>query len=115
MWKPQQHAISAKIDEDVNKEVDKEMSASGIKRNALINMALRWYLTELDEARRKSAQGLFSTKYILNIDTKGFTAEELDKLKHICRGFGCTEEHFITHLLQMAIQEYDNKPLKYMP
>lgn len=115
VYQPQQRAISAKIDDDIDDEVDKEMRSSGIKRNALINMSLRWYLVELDKARRRSAEGYLAHKYILNIDTEDFTGEELEKLKHICRGFGCSEEHFAANLLHMALKDYDNNPIRYMP
>lgn len=115
VYQPQQRAISAKIDDDIDDEVDKEMRTSGIKRNALINMSLRWYLVELDEARRRSAEGYLAHKYILNIDMKDFTGEELEKFKHICRGFGCSEEHFAANLLHMALKDYDNNPIRYMP
>lgn len=115
MWQPQQRAISAKIDDDIDAEVTKEMGASGIKRNTLINISLRWYLAELDEARRRSSEGYSSIKYILNIDMKDLTCEELEKLKHICRGLGCSEERFIINLLHMALKDYDNNPIRYMP
>ena len=114
-YQPQQRAISAKIDDDIDNEVDKEMQASGIKRNALINMSLRWYLAELDEARRRSTEGYARAKYTLELDTKDFTGEELDKLKHICRGFGCSEEHFVANLLHLSLKDYDNNPIRYMP
>lgn len=115
VYQPQQHAISAKIDDDIDDEVDKEMQASGIKINALINMSLRWYLVELDEARRRSAEVYSRMKYILSLDMANFTGEEIEKLKHICRGFGCSEEHFAANLLQMALKDYDNNPIRYMP
>lgn len=114
-YQPQQRAISAKIDDDIDNEVDKEMQASGIKRNALINMSLRWYLAELDEARLRSAEAGCRMKYILNLDMANFTGEEMEKLKHICRGFGCSEEHFAANLLHMALKDYDNNPIRYMP
>lgn len=114
-YQPQQRAISAKIDDDIDDEVDKEMRTSGIKRNALINMSLRWYLAELDEARRRSVEEQGRMKYILGITMEDFTGEELEKLKHICRGFGCSEEHFAANLLHMALKDYDNNPIRYMP
>lgn len=114
-WKPQQHAISAKIDDDINAEVEKEMSASSTKRNTLINMSLQWYLAELDEARRRVVEGYPEGKYILELRMDDFTGEELDKLRHICRGFGCSEEYFVKHLLHLALKDYDNNPIRYMP
>lgn len=50
----QQKAISAKLDNYVSDMVDSEIRATGVSRNALINMALKWYLEELDEARLQS-------------------------------------------------------------
>ena len=51
----QQKAISAKLDNNVSDMVDSETRTSGVSRNALINMALKWYLEELDDARQQSA------------------------------------------------------------
>lgn len=114
-WKPQQHAISAKIDDDINAEMEKEMSASGTKRNTLINMSVQWYLAELDEARRRVVEGYPEGKYILHIDTSEFKIGELEKLKHICRGMGCSEERFVSNLIHMVLKDYDNNPMRYMP
>lgn len=52
-----QHAISAKIDDEVYEQLEDERKASGLKRNRIINLAIRWYITELDEARRKKIAG----------------------------------------------------------
>lgn len=53
----QQKAISAKIDHSIMDMVDAEVATSGVTRNRLINLALKWYLTELDDARRRVASG----------------------------------------------------------
>lgn len=58
----QQKAISAKLDNNVSEMVDNETRATGVSRNALINMSLKWYLEELDEARRSSATGVSRTR-----------------------------------------------------
>ena len=64
----QQKAISAKLDNNVSDMVDSEMKATGVSRNALINMALKWYLEELDEARLLKATREPGMKYILDLD-----------------------------------------------
>jgi hypothetical protein len=52
-----QKAISAKIDCSLLEDIDAEKRTTGVTTNRLINMALRWYLRELDEARREAAHG----------------------------------------------------------
>lgn len=110
-----QVAISAKIDSGNMKAMEAESAASGIKRNRLINLAIKWYLNELDDARRRVCEGGDSQKYILNIDTSNLTRGELEKLDHICRGFGCTLERFVQHTLSVALMDYDKDPYRYMP
>lgn len=110
-----QVAISAKIDSGNMAAMDAEMYASGIKRNRLINMAVKWYLEELDEARREICEGGHIGKYILNVDVSDLPAEELERLDHICKGFGCTKERFALHALRLALRDYDKNPYRYMP
>lgn len=95
--------------------MEAEMAATGIKRNRLINMAIKWYLEELDNARRRVAEGYNSSKYILNVDASDLPTGELEKLDNICRGFGCTKERFVLHVLGMALRDYDKNPYRYMP
>lgn len=52
-----QKAISAKMDEAVMKEIEAERRTTGVTTNRLINMAVKWYLHQLDEARREAAHG----------------------------------------------------------
>lgn len=112
---PMQHAISAKIDNKTFEMAEEECRVSGVKRNRLINLALKWYIRELDEAREKSALGNIDDKYILNVDMAYLTGEELDALQHICRGFGCSQDVLVRHLIRMMLQDYDKNPYKYMP
>lgn len=86
-----QVAISAKIDSHNMAAMEAEMAATGVKRNRLINLAIKWYLEELDNARRRVAEGYCSTKCILNVDVSDLPTGELDNLDFICRGFGCTK------------------------
>lgn len=110
-----QVAISAKIDSSNMAAMDAEMTASGVKRNRLINLAVKWYLEELDEARREVCEGGQVEKNILNVDTRDLTTGELENLDHICRGLGCTKERFALHALSLALQDYDKNPFRYMP
>lgn len=110
-----QVAISAKIDNPIMAMVDAECNCTGIKRNRLINIALEWYLEELDEAREKSALGNVDDKYILSIDMADLTGEELNALQHICRGFGCDQATLVRHLIRMMVGDYDKNLYKYMP
>lgn len=110
-----QVAISAKIDSHNMAAMDAEIAATGVKRNRLINLAIKWYLEELDNARRRVSEGYSSTKYILNVDASDLPTGELEKLGHICRGFGCTKERFALHALGLALRDYDKNPIRYMP
>lgn len=112
---PDQVAISAKIDSGNMAAMDAEMAASGVKRNRLINLAIKWYLEELDEARRKVCEGRTAEKYTLNMDMSDLPVGELENLDHICMGFGCTKERFALHALSLALQDYDKNPFRYMP
>lgn len=110
-----QVAISAKIDSGNMAAMDAEMATSGVKRNRLINLAIKWYLEELDEAREKSVSGNVDNKYILNIDMSEMAVDEIDALQHICRGFGCSQDTLVRHLIRMVVRDYDKNPFRYMP
>ena len=116
-----QTAISARIDNRVMEEMEKETSATGVKRNSLINMALTWYLQELDDARRCSS---------INVYTQGcrehevssherllcreLTCGEVNKLQHICRSLGTNVDDLTTRLVRKMIEEYDQAPFRYI-
>ena len=55
-----QRTISARIDNRIMMELDMECAVSGIKRNALINMAISWYIAELDAARHNEATNVYT-------------------------------------------------------
>lgn len=46
-----QKAISVKLDNTAVAALDEEARCTGVPRNRLINMAVMWYLSELDTAR----------------------------------------------------------------
>lgn len=116
-----QHPISAKIDLYTWGMMQDEQKASGIKINSLINLAVRWYIEELDEARRAAAissppenfNGGTSEnckKYILSQLTIG----ETNKLTQICRNLGMNLEDMPLHLVRMMLETYDEKPFLYL-
>lgn len=116
-----QHPISAKIDIPTWGMIEDEQRASGVKLNSLINLAVKWYIEELDEARRAAAisrppeflEGGTSencTKYILSQLTIG----ETNKLTHICRNLGMNLEDLPLHLIRRMLETYDEKPFAYL-
>ncbi len=116
-----QHPISAKIDLYTWGMMQDEQRASGVKINSLINLAVKWYIEELDEARRAAAisrplenfNGGTSencTKYILSQLTIG----ETNKLTHICRSLGMNIEDLPLHLIRRMLETYDEKPFAYL-
>lgn len=116
-----QHPISAKIDLYTWGLMQDEQRASGVKINSLINLAVRWYLDELDEARHAAACGIHAEnlkgvtkdnalKYILS----KLTDYEADKLKHICKGLRIPLEDLPLHLVREMLENYDEKPFSYL-
>lgn len=112
---PQQKAISAKIDHGTWNMMEAECNASGVKRNRLINMAVKWYINQLDDARRMVAECGYPDKYILNIDMSTLPVEELERFRHICNGFGCDAATLIRHAVRIMIADYDKNPYRWMP
>lgn len=49
-----QKAISCRMYKDLLEELDLEVSITGVPRNAIINIALRWYLEYVDKMRQRS-------------------------------------------------------------
>ena len=111
----QQKAISAKLDNNVSDMVDSEMKATGVSRNALINMSLKWYLEELDEARRLMATREPGMKYILNLDLKDLTGQELEEFVFISRSLGGTMEAIALNAIKVMLREYYQSPMRWIP
>lgn len=116
-----QRPISAKIDNWLWDEVQKEKAATGTPANTLINLALRWYLAELDEARRARAQG----RHFQNLDggtpenalkytLKELTIEEADKLRFICKGLGLPLQDIPLHMVRKLLNNYDKRPFDFI-
>lgn len=116
-----QTAISARIDNRVMEEMEKESSATGVKRNALINMALTWYLQELDEARRCASINVYTQEAQLNRTSSHerllcmeLTCGEISKLGHICKSLGTNVDDLTTRLVRKMLEEYDQAPFRYI-
>ena len=88
---------------------------SGVTRNRLLNLSVKWYLTELDEARRRVACGSPGQKYTLNVDMSDLTTGELETLGHICHGMGCTMEVLVLNAVKVMVNDYSKSPMKWMP
>lgn len=111
----QQKAISAKLDNNVSDMVDSETRTSGVSRNALINMSIKWYLEELDEARLSSATRVPGVKYILKLDLNDLTGEELKDLEFISRSMGGTMEAIAMNAIKVMLRDYNKAPMRWMP
>lgn len=116
---PNQLAISARLDSDVAYLLNEEMAASGTKRNALINLATRWYLTSLDDARRAHAHGgtgvdgTMSTSHE-RLLTGTLSSAELSKLHHIATALNVSVDELVDRLVYKLLDEFDRKPMAYM-
>lgn len=95
--------------------INSEVAVSGVTKNRLLNLSVKWYLTELDDARRRVASGSPGQKYILNVDMSDLPTGELEVLKHICHGMGCTMEALVLHAIKVMANDYDKNPLRWMP
>lgn len=116
-----QKAISAKIDGGVLKDIEAERQTTGVTTNRLINMAVRWYLHELDKARREAAYSLkgknlsfmsedAAVKYILNL----LSDHDQKRLLNIAKVKGLALELAIMDALEAYIDDYDKRPFSYL-
>lgn len=128
----EQKAIGCKLDLATLHKVEAEQSVSGIKKNALINMALEWYLDELDEERSRVAHGSADSSIYSNQATaqmfagykegntldsfliKHMTCGEIDELSHISRQMGATLESITEKALQHFIEDYKKRPFAWL-
>lgn len=95
--------------------IGSEVAVSGVTRNRLLNLAVKWYLTELDDARRRVASGSPGQKYTLNVDMSDLTTGELEALGNICHGMGCTMEVLVLNAVKVMVNDYDKNPIRWMP
>lgn len=95
--------------------LDIEVRTTGVARNRLINLAVKWYLTELDDARKRVALARSEQKYILNVDMSDLSTGELELLQDICRGFGCTMDVLVLNAIKVMANDYNKNPMRWMP
>lgn len=114
-----QLAISARLDSDVANAIAEEERTSGTKRNALLNMAVSWYLIELDDARRahccnvytEGGHAAYSHERLL---TGRLTCSQLSKLHHICTSLNVSVDDLVYRLLDRLLESYDERPMLYL-
>ena len=114
-----QLAISARLDSDVAIAIAEEERASATKRNVLINLAVAWYLRELDDARRLhcsnvytgDAYAAYSHERLL---TNKLTCQQLSKLHHICASLNVSVDDLVDRLLDRLLESYDERPMLYL-
>lgn len=117
----QQKAISARIDNSIMEEIENEQRATGIAKNSLINMAVAWYLQELDEARRCATSNVYTQdgspgmkasldRFLLSELTCG----EMDKFEHIKHGFGIDTRNLLLGLVRKMLENFDKHPFLYI-
>lgn len=116
---PNQLAISARLDSDVANMLDEEMAASGTKRNALINLAARWYITALDDARRAHTHGATGEHGTMSTSherllTDTLSPSQLAKLHHVATALNVSVDELVERLVHKLLDEFDRKPMAYM-
>lgn len=117
----QQKAISARIDNSIMEEIEKEQRATGIAKNSLINMAVAWYLQELDEARRCVSSNVYTQDRSPGMNASldrmllsELTCGELKQLEHIKRGLGTDTRNLFLGLVRKMLESYDKNPFLYI-
>lgn len=111
-----QIAVSARLDVETVRVLDEETAVSGIKRNSLLNMAAQWYVSELDNARRETANGVYGdtdgltdgmvTRYL----SRSLSCSQLSKLRHVCTALNITETELLTRAISRFLSEFDRRP-----
>lgn len=112
-----QKPISARINYVTLLDIEQEERVSGMKRNTLINAAVKWYLSQLDQERRYKAHGVYTSSCTSGSSTSIADAirhhldtEQWQHLEHIRRQLQADTNETVIRLLEFAMREYDNKP-----
>lgn len=116
-----QKAISAKIDCSLLEDIEAERRTTGVPTNRLINMAVRWYLQELDEARREAAHGTkeknlptvteeAAVKYILS----RLTAIDRMRFLNYCKVRKVSPLRIIGEAINRLLDDYDKRPFSHL-
>lgn len=116
-----QKAISAKIDCSLLADIEAERRTTGVTTNRLINMAVRWYLRELDEARRDAAHGTMVknlppmneediVKYILPL----LTDSDRPRFLNYCKVRKASPLCIVGEAVSMLLDDYDKRPFSHL-
>lgn len=116
-----QKAISAKIDCSLLDDIDAEKRTTGVTTNRLLNMATKWYLHELDEARREAAHGTMgknqpttteeaAVKYILS----ELTAIDRMRFLNYCKVRKVSPLRIIGEAINRLLDDYDKRPFSHL-
>ena len=112
-----QKPISARINLVTLLDMEQEELVSGMKRNTLINAAVKWYLSQLDHERRNKAHNVYTSSCtsgsaisIVDAIRHHLDTEQWQHLEHIRRQLQADQDETILRLLEFAIREYNNKP-----
>ena len=111
-----QIAVSARLDVETIRVLEEETATSGIRRNSLLNMAALWYVSELDNARREAANGVYGDTdgltegMIERYLSRSLSCSQLGKLRHVCTALNITETELFTRAIGRFLSEYDRRP-----
>lgn len=111
-----QVAVSARLDVETVRVLEQETSVSGIKRNSLLNMAALWYVSELDNARRETANGVYGDTdgltegMIERYLSRSLSCSQLAKMRHVCTALNVTPGELLTKAISRLLLEYDRRP-----
>ena len=112
-----QKPISARINYVTLLEMEYEEKESGMKRNTLINAAVKWYLSQLDKERQYKPRNVYTTSCksgsaisVVDALRQLLNIEQWQHLEHIRRQLQAVTDETIVRLLEFAMREYDNKP-----
>lgn len=111
-----QTAVSARLDAETIKALADETAVSGIRRNSLLNMAALWYVSELDNARRETADGVYggtdglTEGMIERCLSRSLSCSQLAKMRHVCTALNITPGELLTKAISRLLLEYDRRP-----
>ena len=114
----EQKSLHVKMYFDVLDNLDKEAAVDGTPRNALINQACEYYISQLDEERMQSVTTA-ALRCTPTPDAKGWVSAELtagryEQLEFIAKSMGCDVDRAAELLLERAIKEYNGRPFSFL-
>lgn len=111
-----QVAVSARLDVETVRVLEQETVVSGIKRNSLLNMAAQWYVSELDNARIETVNGVYGDTdgltegMIERYLSRSLSCSQLAKMRHVCTALNVTPDELAVKAISRLLLEYDRRP-----